>query len=239
MSLRPRPIRLPCLPTRRCVFVILTTVIVQFVAGYYCWRWFADPENLNLRSGPLLAALTVIPAAAGLAWIWFQAVWSEPGGWAGLGLTRPAPGFFGLALLAGTVAMALNLITTAVFLPILGQPTALPVHGEGGIMASGPATVLFFVFGALFLAPLLEEVLFRGILFARLRRHFGFWPAAALAAAAHAAVHFQLSTMPGLLAVFIIFAYLYERSGNIWLPTAAHGTHNLLVLVVALFQQSG
>ncbi len=230
---------LPCLPLRRTIFVIVSAFIVQMIAGYYCVRWFADAENITARSGPLLASLTIIPPAAALTWIWFQAVWREPGGWAGLGLRRPGPGFPALAILGGIAAMVLNVVTTAIFLPLLGRPAPLSVQGEGGILASGPATVLFFVFGAILLAPLMEELLYRGILFARLRRHYGFWPAAALAAAAHAAVHFQLSTMPGLFLVFITFAYLYERSGNIWLPTAAHGTHNLLVLIVAVFQQSG
>ncbi len=238
MSLTPNMITIPALPLRQTIYVICSTIVIQAIALYFCYQWFGDGLKTVAATGTLLAAMTVLPAASGVAWIWLQAVWGESAGWRGLGVMTISTGRLRLAVLAGAAAMVLNTALVILLRPILGAPTSLPIGGEGGMASQPVYVILAFFVGAVLLAPLLEELLFRGMLFGLLRKYLSFWPAALIAAEAHAMIHFDPATVPGLTVVFVIFGYLYEKYKSLWLPIIAHGTHNLLVLTIA-FTQTG
>jgi hypothetical protein len=79
-------------------------------------------------------------------------------------------------------------------------------------------------------APLVEEVAFRGVLYATLRTKMSMAPAALLSAGTFALVHGY--GMIGLASVFcsgIIWAVAYERTRSLWPAVLAHGVNNLLV----------
>ena len=79
-------------------------------------------------------------------------------------------------------------------------------------------------------APLVEEVVFRGILYGTLRTKLGIGPAALLSAGVFGAVHGY--GMLGLASVFwsgIIWAVAYERTRSLWPAILAHGMNNLMV----------
>jgi hypothetical protein len=79
-------------------------------------------------------------------------------------------------------------------------------------------------------APLVEEVAFRGVLYATLRTKMSMAPAALLSAGMFAAVHGY--DMIGGASVFwsgIIWAVAYERTRSLWPAILAHGVNNLLV----------
>ncbi|HEY3196915.1 MAG TPA: type II CAAX endopeptidase family protein [Nitrospirales bacterium] len=79
-------------------------------------------------------------------------------------------------------------------------------------------------------APLVEEVAFRGVLYATLRTKMSMAPAALLSAGMFAVVH-GYGTI-GLASVFwsgIIWAVAYERTRSLWPAILAHGVNNLLV----------
>ena len=81
------------------------------------------------------------------------------------------------------------------------------------------------------IVPLFEELLFRGLLFGWLRLHLGSYFAAAISALAFAAVHGMLFAIPGIFALGMILALLYERSRSLWPAILCHGTYNALMLV--------
>jgi uncharacterized protein len=79
-------------------------------------------------------------------------------------------------------------------------------------------------------APLVEEVAFRGVLYATLRTKMSMAPAALLSAGTFAVVHGY--GMIGWASVFwsgIIWAVAYERTRSLWPAILAHGVNNLLV----------
>ena len=79
-------------------------------------------------------------------------------------------------------------------------------------------------------APVLEELAFRGILFATLRRRFGFSSSAALSALIFAMAHGY--GLLGFLSVWwsgVIWAWGYERTGSLLPGMIAHSLNNLLV----------
>ncbi len=77
-------------------------------------------------------------------------------------------------------------------------------------------------------APVWEEMLFRGFLLPPLAGALGFWPAAVVSSAGWAALHFNYS-LAGLVEVALIglyFAWLFRRTGSLWVPIACHAIYN-------------
>ena len=92
---------------------------------------------------------------------------------------------------------------------------------EGGTLAMIVAGILIVV-----VAPVSEEVFFRGFMFAGLRRAMPLWIAAVISAAVWGSLHLTGGNVGVAiqLAVFgVILAFLYERSGSLWAPIMAHG----------------
>ena len=92
-----------------------------------------------------------------------------------------------------------------------------------GRLALGAATVV--------LAPVAEEVLFRGIIYTWIK-NLGFpqlaiWGTSLL----FAIMHFNVQTILALLLLALILTLLYERTGNLLAPIAAHSLFNALNLV--------
>src|SRR5262249_810056 len=83
-----------------------------------------------------------------------------------------------------------------------------------------------------FLVPLIEELVFRGLLFRWLRQRFDFWPAAFISAATFGAAHIRIDQIliAGLLG--LPFAWLYEKSRSLAPAMLMHQTYNSLVLML-------
>lgn len=85
------------------------------------------------------------------------------------------------------------------------------------------------------LAPIVEELAFRGVLFLSLRRRLGPWSAAALSALVFAGLHFY--SLPGMLSTFVsgmVWALGFERVRSLWPGILAHGVYNALYVAGVL-----
>jgi membrane protease YdiL (CAAX protease family) len=85
------------------------------------------------------------------------------------------------------------------------------------------------------LAPLFEELVFRGLLFAILRRRFRFLPAALISAAIFGLAHGY--GVVGLISVCwsgVLWAWIYERTGSLGPGILAHAINNLLVCLAVM-----
>jgi membrane protease YdiL (CAAX protease family) len=84
-------------------------------------------------------------------------------------------------------------------------------------------------------APIFEELAFRGLLFAILRRKFRFLPAALMSAAIFGIAHGY--GMVGLISVCwsgVLWAWIYERTGSLLPGMLAHSINNLLVCLAVM-----
>ena len=81
---------------------------------------------------------------------------------------------------------------------------------------------------ALVLAPIGEELLYRGLVQSMLRRYgLGPWPAIAVASIVFAASHAsQPQDMPALLLLALALGYNYERTGRLIAPMLLHALFN-------------
>ncbi len=92
--------------------------------------------------------------------------------------------------------------------------------------------VLFFIGGAL-VAPVVEELFFRGFIFAGFRQKYGWQKAAALSSALFALLHLTPTAFIPIFILGYIFAALYHFSGSIWPGILMHALSNSLALGAA------
>ncbi len=84
-------------------------------------------------------------------------------------------------------------------------------------------------------APIFEELAFRGLLFAMLRRRFEFLPAALISTSLFALAHGY--SLIGFISVFwsgFLWAWIYERTGSLIPGMVAHAMNNLLVCLTVM-----
>ncbi|MCM3761092.1 CPBP family intramembrane metalloprotease [Alkalihalobacillus oceani] len=82
------------------------------------------------------------------------------------------------------------------------------------------------------IGPILEEVVFRLIIFGTLYKRFNFWIAGFISSLIFAAIHFDFTHLLVYTAMGFVFAYLYVRTKRILVPIVAHIALNLFVSVV-------
>lgn len=80
------------------------------------------------------------------------------------------------------------------------------------------------------LAPILEEIVFRGILFHNLRAAVGSWPAMIASGIIFGLMHYNLVQFVYAFLLGIFFAYLLEKTGELWTCILAHIAANLFSL---------
>jgi membrane protease YdiL (CAAX protease family) len=82
------------------------------------------------------------------------------------------------------------------------------------------------------IAPLAEELLFRGILQGSLERAIGHWPGILIAALAFGLLHGRLRFIPVSL-LGLLIGYLVMRAHSLWAGVVAHGVNNLAILCLS------
>jgi membrane protease YdiL (CAAX protease family) len=97
---------------------------------------------------------------------------------------------------------------------------------------------LALAFMALILAPISEEILFRGILYPTVKRYnyprLALWGTSLL----FAAIHVNLLTFVPLFLFAIALTLLYRHTGNLVAPITAHAVFNLLNFIKFLIFES-
>ena len=105
-------------------------------------------------------------------------------------------------------------------------------------LASDKGLFLLAFPGAVLGAPLVEEVLFRGLLFAGLLPRLGPTLTIGITAALWAAAHLGAAPLFFVVMIFfmgILLGFLVLRFGSLWVPIACHTTWNL-VSTITLYQ---
>ena len=92
---------------------------------------------------------------------------------------------------------------------------------------------LFFCF-LLVDAPLVEELLFRGVIFGGLTKIMPVWGATLLSGFVFALIHVNAATLIPLWFLGVAFAWLYVRTGTLLAPMAVHFTFNAVNLILCL-----
>lgn len=83
-------------------------------------------------------------------------------------------------------------------------------------------------------APVLEEFIFRGILYGVVRRYAGITVGILFNAVLFAAIHAHLPSFGGLFALAVCLTLAYEWTGSIFVPITMHASFNLVSVVTLL-----
>jgi membrane protease YdiL (CAAX protease family) len=92
---------------------------------------------------------------------------------------------------------------------------------------------IFFIISVCVIAPICEEMVFRGVLYRGMRDMAGMAPAVAGSALLFTAIHLAPTHVLSIFTVGCIMALLYERTGTIVAPIALHIAHNTAALFIA------
>ncbi len=215
--------------------LIVSQVVVLVIGGIWAAVGDKDLTQLQDSSGFIVAA-SAVNELFFIATAVFVARMSGSFHWRDFGLVR-SPLRRTVVL---TVAM---LISYFAFLAIYSQLVQLaPDDAPEKLGANaGNLQMLFFALLVAVLAPIAEEVFFRGMIFRALWNGIGLWPAAIVSALLFGSLHFDALTSERLLQVIpiavlgISFALLYAWSGTLYAAIALHATNN--AVAVAAFAE--
>ncbi len=89
------------------------------------------------------------------------------------------------------------------------------------------SAILWFMIQAVFLAPILEELFFRGFLLTFLKNFTSTWLAIFLSAGVFAFAHLNLGIVLPLWFLGIVLGIAYEHTGSLVVPISVHACFNL------------
>ncbi len=178
----------------------------------------------------MLAIQSAIPIAA----IYLVIIRWRGLSWSALGF-RPAPRhWYGYAVLIALLTLPAVALVNLLTQGLVGVPFRNPqldLLAPDGFTWRGLIGMIVMVG---IVAPIVEEVVFRGLLYGWLRRHIGVAAGAVVSAVVFAAVHGIPVLLPALAVTGLVLAIVYERSGSLWPPIIVHGIFNTM-MTVALY----
>jgi membrane protease YdiL (CAAX protease family) len=155
-----------------------------------------------------------------------------------VGRVRPLGRHVGVGVGLGVVALVASTTVVAILVTLSGSE-ATPEQVLTGDLVGTPLQVLLTVLAAVVIAPLAEELLFRGLLHRSLRQRLSIVPATLLSSGLFALVHVDVAlsqplALVGLTVVGVVLALAHERTGSLVVPVVIHAVHNAITVVVVI-----
>ena len=184
-------------------------------------------EDVTVATG----IIALISAAIGYGWqlfaAWLFSVRSAAHKLRAWGFRKPTAAFFWTIPVTLVAAYVASYVNDAVFSP-----------PQQDIVDAFPPTaggIVLFTIVAVLMAPLAEEVYFRGFVFKGFAESWGWVRGAAVSGALFSLAHLQLTLFLPLFALGFGLAWVYQRTGSLWTSIALHAIFNgVAVLAWAL-----
>ena len=154
------------------------------------------------------------------------------------GLRREkAPAMLGLSVLFYIAALPLLWLCSVLYQIVLHQFGCDFYMQDMAqiLMAPAPWAVraaLFFI--TIVVAPVFEEVVFRGVLLPFMIRRTGFWPGIILVSAIFGGMHLHLPSFLPLFLLSALFSLAYARTQSLLVPIGMHALFNGVTVVLLL-----
>lgn len=227
----------PQIPPRRPVWniwqgllLIALVTLIEYPLG-----WLETPKDLDSVRGILyFIGVGIGDVLVNFCVIWiFMRLIRRP--FSDLGFIKPLKRYVVLGFVVGIVLFVGIGLLGNVLTNLLGTPApqsfTLAVKGANYKWEFG----LLVLLGGI-IAPIKEEMLFRGLMYPPLRQALGKGKGMLLTGLFFAALHFDVVRFLPLFLGGIVLTWLYERSSSIWPTIVAHGTWNSL-MALALWVQ--
>ncbi len=127
------------------------------------------------------------------------------------------------------VALAIQVIGLQLTMFLTGADTEAVSNADE--VKSAIESSKLFIFAVIIAAPIIEEVVFRGILFKRWADAGRYWPALTISSALFAFAHLQGYAFFVFLLLGLLFAYLYRITNRLSVPITVHFMNNGIALL--------
>ena len=97
-----------------------------------------------------------------------------------------------------------------------------------------PVVLGLLIITATIVAPICEEVVFRGYLHPILKKYGGIWAAAFCSSLLFSIAHGNLAVMLPLFILGVFLVWIYEYTGSIWAPIAVHFCFNATTVLAQM-----
>ena len=214
------------------VLVVGGVALVATVAAAGAHSLLISGDDDFIYSPGAMSLVIFTYLAMGAAAIWAARRTGDARRALGLVAPRSWPRAVGLAF--GTVVLAL--IASALLEPIFHGADAQDVVPEGGRPAGiGPILGVILAYTAVaIVGPVVEELIFRGLLTAAMRRRFAAVRTALLTSLLFAVAHFIPRVMPAVFLLGLALAFVYERIGSTTPGVLIHCLYNGIALTAAV-----
>ncbi len=147
--------------------------------------------------------------------------------------------------LSVNIVILLSLLSIVIFflIPLIVHPVSFfnSLH-QGNINVVMPGieklnlSFIFFSIGKVFIAPFIEEIIFRGIIYQVLKRSYSVWVSLFLSSLLFSLVHFDFSTTGILFFIYgVLFCFVYEKTNTLLAPIFLHTSINFLSQTTTTF----
>ena len=221
------------LPGRLILMLVPILAVLYVSCSMVYLHLFPNAYELEPFTLIFQALFFHLPALLILAGVFFRRrrAGHEPGGtpW------RRAPALLGLSILLYLAAFPILWFYSALyqfFLYRLGIDLYLQEVAEIFLMPAPMLERIGMYLTAILIAPLFEEILFRGVLLPWAVRRAGFWPGIALVSVLFAGMHFHLPSFLPLLLLSVIFCVAYARTRSLLVPIGMHACFNAVTVIL-------
>ena len=173
------------------------------------------------------ALIFLFSAAIGYGWqlfaAWLFSVRSSDHKLRAWGFKRPTVAIFWTIPLALVVAYMVSYANQVVLDP--------PEQDIVDAFPPSAAGIVLFAIVAVVMAPLFEELYFRGFVFKGFANSWGWVWGAVVSGAVFSLAHLQLTLFVPLFVLGFALAWVYQRTGSLWTSVAMHAIFNGLAVV--------
>ena len=225
--------------TPRHVVISLVVVAVIVGAAIAASRSFAEFVDIDgWGEHVVFLVASILLHGSMLLTVWFFAVRPRGGRWALLGFRRVKPisttliVVFGVAI-AQSAVFGYTLLVEQLGIDFL-VPDQMPPE-----WADNPISFAIIAISAVIVAPLVEEIFFRGFIYQALRRTMAILPAALLTSVVFGIAHIDPAIIIPIAVVGMILLGIYRWTGNLWSSIITHAGYNAVAVAALAIQTWG
>lgn len=226
------PPRRPVWNVWQGLFLLLLIYLIEFPLG-----WLRTPQDLEQLQG----FFRFLAVGLGEVVLYFVVILAffrlikRP--LSELGFVRPRGRYVFLGVLMGIVLF----IAVGLLGSFLANWLGTPAPQSFTLVVKGAEYnwqfFLLLILGGI-LAPLKEEVIFRGIFYPPFRNAYGRGKGIVFTAGLFALLHFDVVRFIPLFIGGIVLTWLYEKTSSLWPSILAHGTWNILMALALWIQRN-
>lgn len=221
------------------VAVGLGVVVLLFAVAQGLDALQGAPGNGSAQPAAAIdAAATGVFYLGVLAGVWLLVVRRYRVPWRALGLAAPRAGSLLPVLLLAVlfvIGSTLILLVATLLVDLAGSAAYVaPVGGLPSVISGDTAPLAVIVVAtSLLLAPVAEELLFRGVLYQALRQRGGKVLATGGSAVLFTLLHARPAVAPESLLLGVVLAMAFERTGSLYPSMCLHAAYNGIIIVLA------